>query len=326
MDEKKQETKDKKQPRLAFAIFAVLACLIFYGIFLFNTEILPLLTDHRFKSEWIYVFIAAIPMLLVLVIFFSDKISEISFGKDGLGIKFGNDLPPSLIETVDLNKNLAREYLLKGTRDNLDLIVKSLGRLSSPPVYLLVPIEELSIDFRILRQYIYKLSAVAPIKFIVFVGKRMRYLGFMTIERFKAQYPKFGIEIMLEDLEINEVLQADLPPIFRVDLNPKAIENYLNRLVYAQWKPVSNQRRKNDTNRDLRVYPSDLLSLGASDLKVSLASSPINVYWLLMENDLFGVPVINEDGIFIGLITRDRVTQSVILQLLQKSKKVETKE
>jgi len=43
---------------------------------------------------------------------------------------------------------------------------------------------------KIMRQYIYKLSDLAPIKFIVFVGSENRFLGYTTINKFKAKFPR----------------------------------------------------------------------------------------------------------------------------------------
>lgn len=306
---------------IILAVFSTLACVLFYILFLFNTELLPLITKHRFASEWIYVVIAAIPLLLVLGIYFSDKISEINFGKDGLGVKLGNNLPPSLIESISLNEQVSRNYFMKGSRGELDEIIKTIGQRTILPTFLIVPLDELNIEFKVMRQYIYKLSEVAPIRYIIFVGRNNQYLGFATFEKFKSLFPRFALEIFLDDLRDPRVERADLPLIFG-NINSQEISEYLSRLVNAQWNQGRNRQNNNENSR---VRSTDIGKLGASDNKVKISSSPVNVYWLLVESELEGIPVIDDDGKFIGVVTKDRISQVVILQLLQKSNKAETK-
>lgn len=315
-----------KTSYVVLIVLSILACILFYILFLFSTEILPLITKHRFTSEWIYVFVSSIPILLILGIYFSDKISEINFGKDGVGVKLGSKLSASLIEPIDLNDQIAQNFFYKGSKSDLDRLINSIGQSSSPPIFLLVQLEELRIDFRLMRQYVYKLSDVAPIQYIVFVGNERRYLGYMTLDKFKSKFPRFSIELLLEDLENNKVRRADLPPIFNQNMRQSTIDEYLDRLIYAQWRSIQENPIDDNYTYPNLVHPTDLDLLGSSDIKVFMASSPVDVYWLLMESNLNGMPVVNNEGIFIGIITRERVMQSVILQLLQKSKKTDPKE
>jgi hypothetical protein len=310
--------KDKNWLTLIFLALGVFACIIFYALFLFSTELLPMLTDHRFTSEWIYVFIAAFPMLLLIFIFLSGKISEISFGKDGVGVKFGSDIPPSLIESISLNENTFRDFFLKGRREELDRIVREISSRSSQPILLLIPLtgSGLSIDFRIMRQYIYKLSEIAPVKFIVFVDGSRKYLGYTTVDRFKARFPRFGIEYLLEDLANERVRNADIP--FLGNFNPEWTERALERLIIGQWIPNWNPDRG-----PARVRVIDIGRFGATDQKVTTKSNVSNVYWLLIESNLEGIPVVDVEDRFVGIITKEKITESIVSQLLNKAKRAE---
>jgi len=213
---------------------------------------------------------------------------------------------------------------MKGRREELDSIIRYVASSSKHPIFLLIPLEErdYQVNFKIMRQYIYKLAEVAPIRFIVFVGSRNRLLGYTTIEKFRATFPRFGIEIFLEDLINQRVKDAELPPIFNIFYDTESIDKYLERLVYSQWNP--NRGQNSDNNKT--VLPTDLTKLNASDLKTKVSASPSKVYWLLMEYNLDGIPVVDSGGKFIGIVTKERITQAVINQLLEKSQKLDIKE
>jgi hypothetical protein len=312
-----------KPPSRSFAVSAIIAGILFYGFLFVISKWFPDWTGRVITNDWTLVLIAAIPMLIVLALFLSSKISEAKFA--GVELKFNTELPPSLLEAIDLDDQISRDFFRKGKQEDLDRIIRTIGESSARPMFLLVPIEELQIDFKVMRQYIYKLSEVAPIQYIVFVGRQRRYLGYITLEKFRAKFPRLGIELVLEDFGGNRVRRVDLPPIFNSNVTQERIEQYLDRLINAQWNPNRGNEFEND--RDARrVRVSDLGRLGTSDSKVQVSSTPTNVYWFLLENDLNGIPVLNSSGEFIGLVTKERVTQAVILQLLQKSKKAETKE
>ena len=138
------------------------------------------------------------------------------------------------------------------------------------------------------------------------------------LNSFDHGFLDFGIEMILEDLEDERIRPADLPLI--LDLNPERIHNYLDRLIYRQWNPNWNSELER-----IQVRRGDLSRLGASDEKIDNKSSITNAYWLLAKNDWDGVPVVDEENRLIGILTREKIMQAVIGQLLNKATQSEKK-
>ena len=315
---KDTNAKPEKTPRWVFVVLATTASLLFYALLLIVSKWFPAWSGHAFQSDWALILVAAIPLIVVILFLLIENLSKAKIGD--VEFEFGQTIQPSLLELPSLSDNVSRMFLAKGRREELARIIHNLGREKSQPVLLVVPLEgfELRIDFRIMREYIYKLSEVAPIKFIVFIESQRRYLGFTTVEQFRSRFPQFGIEMILEDLEDERIRPADLPLI--LDLNPERIHNYLDRLIYRQWNPNWNSELER-----IQVRRGDLSRLGASDEKIDNKSSITNAYWLLAKNDWDGVPVVDEENRLIGILTREKIMQAVIGQLLNKATQSEKK-
>lgn len=166
------------------------------------------------------------------------------------------------------------------------------------------------VEFLALRDYVYELSRIAPIEYIVFVDENDEYLGFMTVEQFKAKYPKFGIETLLEDFERDERTYRWWERFFRVPFPEvrEALERVRYELVLPLWDPQRDRRE---------ITERDLTRLGATRLYLQ-KPTVVEAYRRMIENRVSGIPVVDERRRFLGVATKDRIIQEVIVQLLEK--------
>jgi hypothetical protein len=311
-----------KIPTRVLVIASIITTVIFYFFLYLASRFFPVWTGRTLTNEWIIVFISAVPILIVLAFMLAGNISKAKIA--GIELEFDRQLHENLLDSFQLNEQVSNDFFIKGSEEDLERIIKDIARTFKRPIFLLVPLEgkiEFNIDFILMRRYIYRLSEVAPIQFIVFVGDHDRFLGFTTIDKFKALFPRYGLELFLEDLENERVRAADLPSVFERFDERDSISKYLHRLIYRQWNVDWNDNLR----RDRFVRPADITRLGASDQKIYISTSPSKVYWYLMENNLPGIPVVNNELRFLGIVTKDRITQEVIKQLLEKSQKSEGK-
>jgi hypothetical protein len=316
MSKKTAKPGQQQKPSSAFVWSSIAAGMLFYGLLISASKWFPMLTGRAIENEWILVLISAIPMIVVLVLFLSNRITEVNIA--GIGLKFKNELPESVLETIDLDEQILGAYLEKGSPLFLNYILQSIKLRSSLPTILLVPIEEKYIEFELLRKYIYTLADASPIRYIVFVGREKQYLGYTTYEKFKLRFPRVTLEFMAEAIRgqsFNNAFNRNID-----DGELASIENFVNRIIQEQWRSTN---RENDENR---VTALNLGRFGFSDQKIRISTNPTIVYRKLLENDLDGLPVVDKEGKFVGVVTRDRISQAVILQLMQKSDKLESAE
>jgi len=308
----------------ALVVSSIVAGVIFYALLYVASKWFPIWTGRTLANEWILVFISAIPLLVVLAFMLAGNIAKAKIG--GIEFEFEQQIPETLLDSFQLDQNISFAYLMKGRQRELDQVISQIADSVKHPTHLVVPFggRFSRINFRIMRQYIYKIADVAPIKYVVFTSENSRYLGHMTIEYFRAKYPRYGIELTLEDLMNEDVQSADLPPIFNRNINERSIDEYLVRLIQKQWN-ANEKNSDNQSGSPFDVYESDLGKLGVSTQKVYVSSSPKYVYWLLLENKLDGIPVTDANEKFIGIVTLDRISQAVVKELLNNSKKSETK-
>jgi len=170
------------------------------------------------------------------------------------------------------------------------------------------------VEFLALRDYVYELSRIAPIEYIVFVDKNDVYLGFMTVEQFKAKYPKFGIEILLEklleDFERDKSTYRWWERFFYVQFPEvrQALERVRYELVLPLWDPQRDRQE---------ITERDLTRLGVVQLYLQ-KPTVVEAYRRMIENRVSGIPVVDERRRFLGVATKDRIIQEVIVQLLEK--------
>ena len=281
-----------------------------FYITLFAVALLfPRLTGYTFQSDWSLLLVAAIPLLALVILVLVERATSVKAKFAGIEVEFQRTIAMPISQTVTLEE----ELIAKGYAYEIHRIVEEIRSGQVSPHILIVRIgrrrRQMRIKFLALRDYVYELSRVAPIEYIVFVDEDDRYLGFMTVEQFKAKYPKFGIEILLEDFERDERIYHWWRRFFRVPFPEvrEALESVRSELVLSLWDP--HQDRREITERDLT-------RLGVIRLYLQ-KPTVVEAYRKMVENKVPGIPVVDERRRFLGVATKDMVVQEVVLQLLK---------
>lgn len=313
-DNSRSKTNNTKAKIVGLLILSLVA---FYILLITTGRWFSEWTGYIFKSDWALIFVASIPLLVSMLYLLIERATSFKAKIGGLELEFEKAIPSNFIETTELERDLVKRYLTKGGRPELDILVKDIKERNLRPRVLVIPLDRDGerIDFLVMKKYVYQLSSVAPVEFIVFVDEENQYLGFTSVDRFKANFPKLGIELLFEDVQDKDYFRQ-INSLFSPDVHPERFPDIISNLIYAQW-----DRAQHET----RIRIADLQRLGASDLKVHLQSSIERVYWTMVENDLSGIPVIDDRQKFIGVAIQEKIAQAVILKLLEKSHKAEDK-
>ncbi len=280
------------------------ATILLSAIFYVTLFIATRFASTVFKNDWTLLIVASIPILVLIVLVLLERAKSVEFA----GIKI--ELQRT---TLDITKALIPEKSLveKDLTSELSRIVEEAKREESR--ILLVRLGgEMHVEFPALRNYVYELSKVAPIEYIVFIDEDERYLGFCAVEKFKAKYPKFGIEMLLDDIEHDEHvfnLLKDYIHFTVSDIPLKIQSKYLrDKFVLSLWDPNLNQPE---------ITKHDLNRLGAMRLFLLQKSTVSEAYDQMAKNSVSGIPVIDEKWRFIGMVNKDKVLQEVITQLVK---------
>lgn len=281
----------------------------FYVSLLVVALLFPRLTGYAFQSDWTLLLIATVPLLVFITFLLVERATSVRAKFAGIEVEFQRTITPSITQTVILERDL----ITKGYTDEIRRIVKEIQAKQEPPHILTVKISgrrgQMRVEFLALRDYVYELSRIAPLEYIVFVGEDDVYLGFMTVDQFKAKYPKFGIEMLLEDLEREERISHRLRDLFPAQFNIReAMKLVRKELVLPLWDP---QRGRQE------ITERDLTRLGATRLYLQ-KPTVVEAYRKMIENRVSGIPVVDEKQRFLGVATKDRIIQEVIVQLLEK--------
>jgi hypothetical protein len=234
--------------------------------------------------------------------------------------EFGEAIPPNLIDANNLSVDLLTENLTKEGELDLPRLAGEIKGQFNQPKILLVLLDQKgeNIRFQVLREYIYELSKISQVEYIIFLEEN-RYLAFTTVEKFKERFPKFGIEVLVDDLRdeslASKIIEADLPILHNIEEKRKYI-NRVNFLIRSQWA-------HNRDNQGVRT--TDLNKIGALEIG-ALVSWPVEkVYSLLIKEDLKGIPIVDKDMKFIGIASQEKIAAAVIHKLLEQSSDQEKK-
>nr|WP_290665428.1 CBS domain-containing protein [Ardenticatena sp.] len=288
----------------------ILLSTIFYISLLVTTLLFPRLTGYTFQSDWSLLLVATVPLLALVILLLIERATSVKAKFAGIEIEFQRTITIPISQTVTLERDL----IAKGYTYEIRRIVEEIQARRESPHILIVRIGrrrgQMRVEFLALRDYVYELSRIAPIEYIVFIDEDDRYLGFMTVEQFKAKYPKFGVEILFEDFERDKRAYRWWERFFRVPFPEvrEALQRVRHELVLPLWDP---QRTRQE------ITEHDLPRLGATQLYLQ-KPTVVEAYRRMVENRVPGIPVVDERGKFLGVATKDRVIQEVILQLLEK--------
>lgn len=286
----------------------ILLSVTFYVSLLTAALLFPRLTGYTFRSDWALLLVAAIPLLALIVLLLVERATSVKAKFAGIEVEFQRTITTPISQTVTLEE----ELIAKGYTYELRRIVEEIQARREAPHILIVRISrrhgQMRVEFLALRDYVFELSRIAPIEYIVFIDEEDEYLGFMTVEDFKTRYPKFGIEILLEDLERDERTYRLWENFFHTPFpeGREALERVRSELVLPRW----GDNRREITERDLT-------RLGARRLYLQ-KPTVIGAYRSMIENRVPGMPVVDERRKFLGVTTKDKVIQEVVVQLLEK--------
>jgi len=270
----------------------------------------PRLTGYTFQSDWSLLLVAAVPLLALVILVLVERATSVKAKFAGIEVEFQRTITTPISQTVTLEEHL----IAKGYTDEIHRIVEEIRARQESPHILIVRIgrrrRQMRVEFLALRDYVYELSKVAPIEYIVFVDEDDRYLGFMTVEQFKARYPQFGIEILLEDFKRDKRLHHFWRQLFNVSFSNvnDVLERVRYELVLSLWDPERDRRE---------ITERDLTRLGVIRLYLQ-KPTVVEAYRKMVENKVPGIPVVDESRRFLGVATKDRIIQEVMLQLLEK--------
>lgn len=291
----------------------ILLSTTFYVSLLVTALLLPRLTGYAFQSDWALLLVATFPLLALVVLLLIERTTSVKAKFAGIEIEFQRTVTTSISQAITLEEDLIE----KETTHEIRRIVEEIQAGRESPHILIVRIgrrrKQRRVEFLALRDYVYELSRIAPIEYIVFIDEDDEYLGFMTVEQFKAKYPKFGIEILLEDFERDKRAYQWWQEFFNTqNLQIPDVREALKRVRYELVLPLWDPQRGRQ-----EITARDLTRLGATRLSLQ-KPTVVEAYRRMIENRVSGIPVVDERRRFLGVATKDRIIQEVIVQLLEK--------
>ncbi len=289
----------------------IILSLTFYISLLVTALLFPRLTGYSFQSDWSLLVVATIPLIALVLLILIERATSVKAKFAGIEVEFQRTITTPISQTVTLEQGIVS----KGFAYELRRIIEDIQSRQEFPRILVVRFSrhrnQMRIDFVALRDYVYQLSKIAPLEYIVFVDEDDEYLGFMTVEKFKAKYPKFGIESLLEDLERDERTYRMWERFFRVPLPElrETLDRVRSELVLPLWDPQRDRRE---------ITERDVTRLGATRLYLQ-RPTVIEAYRQMIENKVSGIPVVDDRQRFLGIANKDKIIQEVINQLLEKA-------
>jgi len=286
----------------------IVLTLVFYASLIVTALLFPRLLGYSFRSDWALLVVASSPLIAVLLLLLIERATSVKAKFAGIELEFQRTIATSQSQTVTVED----EMVAKGAEFELDRVIEEIRAKQELTQILVVRIRrnrQTRVEFLPLRNYVFRVSKVAPLKFIVFVDDDNRYLAFMTVEKFKAKYPKFGVEALLEDLDREIGFQL----WERIFGSP--FPDVQERLERVRWELVSPMW---DSTRERPwITERDLDRLGA--VRLFLQTPNVSeAYKKMLEHRLPGIPVVDEKLKFLGVATKDRIAQEVITNLLEK--------
>ncbi|MBE7435442.1 MAG: CBS domain-containing protein [Anaerolineales bacterium] len=297
---------------------AIFSGIAFYGLLFVLVRCFPLWTGRKIENEWILVLISAIPLLIVLAFLLAGNVSKASIA--GMEFEFDKPVSANLLEKLEVHPEVLATQKKGGIQELYKIINYDLEQITKSKI-LLVALDKAGkrVGFIPLRQYIHVLSRRAFLEYVVFVDESGKYLGFTTAKRFITKFPKSELEQLVEDME-NDLAKRKITnvksfPLARM-LRERSTVTHVRTLIEEQWsKPYKKEK----------VASDDLERLGALHVHVEDKTDVKFVFWTLTKYDVPGIPVTDTNGKFLGIFTKNKITDTIISQLLDKSVKSDKK-
>jgi len=298
---------------------ALLAAFFFYVLLFVIAKWFPTWTGYTLKSDWALILIASVPIIAIVLLVVIENAAWIKLKFGDLEIGFERLIPTSSDQSLRLDPTI--EAIRKGNLADLRQMAEFTSRGKTKPKVLLVPIgdEEFRVNFIALRQYIYELERVTPLEFIIWIDNLDTYLAFTPVKSFTERYPKTQLEILLEGLEesVDYPIREDIGFLRLTTNDIYRIRETRQRLIRRQWD-------ENMENVDIRGV-RDLTRLGALRLKVEKSQGLLDAYRLMVENNLNGIPLVNDRQEYEGIVTKDKIAEEALAKLLEIGRRSEKK-
>jgi len=317
--------------RIRQILGSIILIVFFYAILLLVTKQFPIWTGYTFKSDWALLAVVSVPLFVFGVVFIFEIFPKITAKVGGIEIGLEKTIASSLLESPLLQYSDVQDELEKKRLRDLKIIRQAIAKGKRFRI-LTVSLND-RINLITLRHYVYELSKITPLEYIVFIGDKKLYLGFLTVTKFKERFPKYNLEILLDDYPIYPQSDLEGHPFnfweqtigFHLENNRKPDFNQIRkRLLLNQWRP-HNQIPQNDILDDSLFYIGfeNIEKLYLDTGSVSFKDKSKIAYKKMLENGLPGIPVIDGNKAYLGIITKEAITDKIVSQLLEQAKEIE---
>jgi len=310
---------------------SIIGALLFYVALYVVSKWFPIMTGHSMQSDWAVILVASVPLLIAISYIIMDVFPVIKTKVAGVEVSLEKAMEVSHDDMVHFDYRLVNDTFQKGRLADLSAHLDQLRNSKKSPNILLVPLSgNMRVTFPALKQYVYSLSNFSSMRFVVFVDMDQRYLGFMPIDKFIAKYPRTSLEVILGDMANDEDAAKYWARIFQLNSNisRNTINDDLASLNYRQWREedLRNRRRLQD-EFDFRTEEErgsnrfidsemDVVKLGGINVKIRKDTKPIAAYNLMQENGVNGLPVVDDQEKFLGMVIKDDLLDQLIEQFL----------
>lgn len=295
-------TLDEAQRR-----FVIVAAVFYIGL-IFTL----IVTSPFFEEDWAIVFIAALPLVYFLVNAIIERADSIRAKVAGVELEVHQVNAQPYLPKTDLSADEIRT--VKGKLSELESLVQRAKSAARAPRVLAVEFGTHTINLAVLRQYVYTLSAETRLEYIAFT-ENGRYLGFMSVSQFKAQFPEISLDWLLA-LEPQDLRQfSRQTELFTQAHELEEVLGLLSQMQTAFQRPgVAETFRKLSVHlygTEKLVRPSSLKMYGVSTASVP-TTTVSEVYQQLKRHNLTAIPVVDEDGKFVGMVSLEDVARQLM--------------
>ncbi len=196
---------------------AILLSVIFFATLLIMPLIFTNMTGYSFKSDWTVLLVATIPVLALIALILIRKYSSLSGEFAGFKIALSESTitPETEKQTIKLDLTLAAERI----NFEINNMIQT-GEMSAEVRILVVRIDDnRRLAFSELYKHVNDMSTMSSLQYIIFTKKvNHHYLGFITVEKFKANYHL----LQKKNNQDDEITEENLQKLCVYELNLKA--------------------------------------------------------------------------------------------------------
>jgi hypothetical protein len=301
-------------------IQSIIGALLFYFTLYVVSKWFPIMTGHSMQSDWAVILIASVPLIIALTYMVTDLFPVIKAKVGDVEVTLEKSIHYDAgDEMVRFQFRLQDRFFEKGPFEDLKQQIEALKKRNITPDILVVPLSgSMHTTFPALKQYVHGLSQIASMRFIVFVDMNKSYMGFMPIDKFMAKYPRTSLETILDDM-INDERSGDYwARTFQLqNITTAQLQRDLKELVDRQWMEENqNQRLENEYRGEYIDTDYDVIKLGGLKARIYKETRPGAAYNLMREHAVNGLPVVDAQEKFVGMLMKEDLLDQLIEGLL----------